>query len=152
MSKIFKSIGEFSAHLKLVPARLEANRAKALETIGENTAERAQEKMGVYQEGFPPFPEWPELAPFTKVDRVKKGFSANEPLLRTGELRATIGFGVEGDTVEVGSTHTVAPIQEFGDPVLNIPSRPFIGPAMAEEMQRKALVLVKAVGDSFNGD
>lgn len=152
MSKTFNSFGDLSNHLKGVSARLETSRAKALETIGENTAERAQEKLGVYQDAFGQFREWPELAPYTKEDRVKLGFSANDPLLRTGELRATIGFGVEGDTVEVGSTHTIAPVQEFGEPILNIPARPFIGPAMAEEAQRNALVLLKAVEDSFNGD
>jgi hypothetical protein len=34
---------------------------------------------------------WPQLAPATQEDRAHKGYPANEPLLRDGTLRASIG-------------------------------------------------------------
>jgi hypothetical protein len=58
--------------------------------------------------------------------------SATDPLLRTGELRDSIGgeaeevgIGVRGI---VGSTSDIAALQEMG--TSRIPARPFLGPAL----------------------
>lgn len=58
---------------------------------------KAKSVIGTYTYG------WPELAEYTQENRVELGFSANDPLLRTGGLQSSIesmalptGGGAEG--------------------------------------------------------
>jgi hypothetical protein len=69
----------------------------------------------------------------TQEQRVALGFSANDPLLRTGTLRDSIGHVVEGNVGYVGTNDKVAPFQEFG--TSKNPPRPFLGGALAATEQ-----------------
>ncbi len=88
----------------------------------------AKEAIGTYTFG------WPQLAESTQAQRVSLGFSANEPLLRTGALQASIGHTVSGRFVGweawVGTNDPKAAWQEFGTS-RGIPPRPFLGGALA---------------------
>ena len=92
----------------------------------------AKQVIGSYAFG------WVQLAPSTQEDRVKHGYSANNPLLRTGEMRDSIEhkteltpYGAEGC---VGSKDLVALWQECGTVDKNeeqhIPPRPFLAGAL----------------------
>ena len=96
-----------------------------LEAVGSKIEKDAKEIVGHYQRSDTgPFPEWEELAPSTKADRVSQGFTANDPLLRTGALRDSIRHEVRGRSVAVGSDLDIAIYQEMG--TATIPPRPFL--------------------------
>src|SRR5262249_2308121 len=83
--------------------RVDANRT-AVEKIGQLVEDRARGKIGRYQRGVGPFPAWEPPADSTVADRVRKGFSPNEPLLRTGEhIRDTIEHEVDKVGLSGGS-------------------------------------------------
>lgn len=90
-------------------------------------AAQAKEAIGTYRYG------WPELAASTQADRVRKGYPADEPLLRTGEMAASIeykaelsGYGADG---LVFSGDIVALWQEMGTS-RGIPPRSFLFKSM----------------------
>jgi hypothetical protein len=108
----------------------------ALEAIGQMVEAEAKRTIGTYD--F----DWPQLAESTQQDRERKGYEANEPLLRTGELRDAIEHQVDQHEMSVeigvpagephsGTGATVGEIgmyQEFG--TATIPPRPFLGPSL----------------------
>lgn len=59
--------------------------------------------IGDYQNAAGPFAGWAELADATKDDRVRRGFSENDPGLRTGAMRDSIGIAVGAREAVVGS-------------------------------------------------
>jgi hypothetical protein len=59
-----------------------------LKEVGKAVKNKAKELIGHEQ------PEWPPLADVTKADRVSKGYPENEPLLREGRLRNSVGYKV----------------------------------------------------------
>src|SRR5205814_4154762 len=87
----------------------------------------AKAELGTYQGAVGPFDAWAPLAEATQQDRVAKGFTPDDPLLRSGELRDSISHQVEGLTAVAGSTSDVMVYQELGTP--EIPPRAVMGPA-----------------------
>jgi hypothetical protein len=78
-------------------------------------------------------PEWPPLADSTIAQKGRLGFvghlSATDPLLRSGDMRASIANEVAGLEGVVGSPDKVALWQELGthnSKSGNIPPRPFL--------------------------
>ncbi|TAL01842.1 MAG: hypothetical protein EPO08_09130 [Rhodospirillaceae bacterium] len=103
----------------------------------EIAAEIARDKIGEYQGAIGSFPAWAPLATSTVEEKTRLGYAPpDNPLLRTGELRDSIGTSVEravptaSVVAIVGSTSPIARYQEIG--TTYIPPRPFIGPAMLE--------------------
>jgi phage gpG-like protein len=127
----FASLGAFQNHVTqtVIPA-VHSHLGRGLEAAAGLIQNTARAKLGHYQPSVEHFPAWPELADFTKQDRVAKGFTENDPLLRTGELRDSIGHAVRGFEAVIGSTSDVAVYQELGTD--RIPPRPFLGPAVVE--------------------
>lgn len=109
----------------------------------EDIKETAKEELGSYQPAVGPFNAWDSLADSTKADRTAKGFSEDEPLLRSGELRDSIQSEVIGLAAIVGTKEEKGLWQEVGTET--IPPRPFIGPAYV----RKIDDLMGAVGVSL---
>lgn len=72
---------------------------RMLDYAGQMVEDEAKELLGTYDYN----PRWPELADATKEDRLRKGFTENEPGLRTGEMRDSIHHERHGNTVHVGS-------------------------------------------------
>lgn len=121
------SLAEFAADI----ARMEV----AFRLLGEDAMERAcrivedesKRVIGTYDYA------WPQLKPSTQAERVSRGFSANDPLLRTGDMRDSIShtvvvLGFAEDIVGyVGSNSMIAVYQELG--TNKIPPRSFLGGA-----------------------
>lgn len=153
MTQQFASFEEFAQHLSKVVGRVNPERRTALRAIGAVVTATAKEKIGEYQpEVSAPgadFLAWPALAEATVEDRVRQGFTPNDPLLRTGDMRDTILAVVEGDKVAVGSVDPIADYQERG--TASIPPRPFLGPAMAEHLEDAEKRLKTAVERAFEG-
>jgi phage gpG-like protein len=113
------SIRSFIAYAAVMDVLVEEAKHHALETTAKHIEKKAKEVIGTYDYG------WPQLAESTQEDRVHKGFSANDPLLRTGQLRDSIGHTVDGSTrATVGSNEDVAVYQELG--TATIPPRSFL--------------------------
>jgi phage gpG-like protein len=127
----FNGMAAFAEQLlTLAVAEHEAAQA-SLEQGAKLIEKRAKNKIGEYQEQVGPFIAWPELAESTKSDRAAQGFPEDEPLLRTGEMRDSIGHQVgEGEAV-IGSNDDRAVWQELG--TAHIPPRSFLGGAAAEK-------------------
>lgn len=100
---------------------------EALERVAVKVEKTAKDEIGIYQEAIGPFPAWPELADATKEDRLAKGFSENDPLLRTGELRDSIQHTTGELETQIGSDSDIMIYQELG--TARIPPRPVLGPA-----------------------
>ena len=115
----------------------------------------AKQSVGTYQDAAPPFAGWAELADSTKDDRVRKGFSENEPELRTGALRDSYGHDVEmtgpmsGEAV-IGSNSDVAVWQELG--TKNMPPRTIIGGAAVRQSPKVAALIGKSVHMALVGE
>lgn len=144
---------ELALALGLVEARLPEEIHRSLSEIGEVVEAIAKGKIGTYQpfESSPKgqgFWEWMPLTEDTMADRVAQGYPANEPLKRSGELQDRIEHEVEGhEMLTVGSDDPIALYQELG--TASIPPRPFIGPSMAESMDRNLETIADGIGRAF---
>jgi hypothetical protein len=83
------SLEEFAAMLKLAAVRAKAEIDIPTEIVMVAAEKRAKEAIGTYEFG------WPQLAESTQADRGAKGYAANEPLRRTGELQESIAHQTE---------------------------------------------------------
>jgi hypothetical protein len=115
-------------HFLLGAAAIVETTRLELDLIGKTLTKEAKSEIGNYQPAMGDFEQWPELADSTKRDRVRKGFSENEPLLRTGEMRDSISYNVKGLDLAVGSTSDTMVYQELG--TSRIPARPVLGTAL----------------------
>ena len=155
--KEFRDIGQFVAFLSRIPAAVAEAEKKGLGAAGAMIEAEAKAEIGHYQEAAGPLPAWAELADSTKADRVKQGFSANDPLLRTGALRDSISHEVDGKRVVVGSDSDIAVYQELGTMwsaetgASVIPPRSFLGGAMFRKAEDAAKVLGLAVANAVAG-
>ncbi len=90
---------------------------------------------------------WAQLAQATQEDRVRRGFAANEPLLRTGDLRDSIEVdaphrrGLETFGY-VFSSNPIARYQELG--TVSIPPRLFLSTATMECMPKIRTIIAAA--------
>jgi hypothetical protein len=81
---------EFAEILMRAAAKAETGLAVPTEELMKDVQEKAKEAIGTYAYG------WPELAESTQESRTQLGFSANDPLLRTGALQGSIASKAEG--------------------------------------------------------
>jgi hypothetical protein len=93
----------------------------------------AKAEVGHYQPSTGNFQAWPELAESTQVDRLRNGYSANEPELRTGDLRDSIKSEAHGLSSIAGSTSPIMLYQENGTPMM--PPRAIIGMAYIRKLE-----------------
>lgn len=111
----FAAAGAFFGGLALETARGHHHALERAAVIVEGEAKRV---IGTYEYG------WPQLADSTQKDRVAKGFSANDPLLRSGGLRDSVEHTTTDDRAYVGSDSQIAEWQELG--TSKIPARSFL--------------------------
>ena len=134
------SLKDFAALLER--AAIPAAASAALDAAAASIEREAKREIGTYQRSdMGPYSPWQELAPATKADRVRQGFSENDPLLRTGELRDSLSHETHGLEAVVGSDSDVMVWQEFG--TKTIPPRPVLGLAAV----RKQADVARIVGD-----
>jgi HK97 gp10 family phage protein len=129
----FKDLGSLAAHFERIAAQAATvNSGAGLEKAAALLAEKARDGIGEYHDAVGPIPAWAPLADATKADRVTQGYTEDEPLLRSGELRDSISHEVSGNTAWVGSTSELAPLHEFG--TSRMPPRPIFGTALYENI------------------
>ena len=125
----FQSIAAFIEHVSTLHAKEALAVHNGLKRAAKMVEVQAKSEIGVYQSAIGEFPKWEELADSTKDDRVSKGYTENDPLLRSGKLRDSIHHDVDGLEAIIGSDSDIAVYQELGTE--NIPPRPFLGSALA---------------------
>jgi phage gpG-like protein len=114
------SFANLAARLATADADMELAKEAILEKACQMIEDEAKAAIGTYKYG------WSQLAQSTQDQRVTLGYSANEPLLRTGDLRDSIhNTVVSSEEAFVGTNDPVAPFHEFG--TSRIPPRPFLG-------------------------
>lgn len=126
--KQFGSLSAFAAEIAALEVGVVSQLEKGLEAVANKIEKRAKKEIGEYQEAVGPFQAWEELADSTKAERVRKGYTENDPLLRSGELRESISHETKGLEAVIGSDSDIAVYQELGTP--HIEPRPFLGPAV----------------------
>ena len=126
----FAAMGERTVHA----------RHKGVERAAKLIEEKAKAVLGTYTEGY----GWPELADATQEDRVRQGFPANEPELRIGALRDSIGHKAEGDQAVVGSNAMTAVYAELG--TSRAPPRPIFVPSVLQNLD----AIKEAIGAPFH--
>lgn len=148
----FNSLGQFASYLLTRAVATAVALQTANEAIGAHVEKVAKGEFGTYQNAVGPFPAWAELAEATKDERLQQGFSENDPLFRSGELRDAVThdaspleaiIGVKSGTAhssngQGGSTEDIGNIMishEFG--TSKMPARPVLGPAV---FQSKATI------------
>lgn len=127
---------EMARHMLDLERIMPVSIGRITETIATAAQERAQAKIGHYQQGIEAFPAWAPLADSTLAEKRRLGFAPpDNPLLRTGELRESIEKRVDrlAGQAQVGSNSDVMVYQELG--TKTIPPRPVLGPTGAEVMQ-----------------
>lgn len=140
--KGFDSLAGLAAHMTRIALQQQDMERQALEKVAKIVKKRAKAKIGEYQEQAGPFIAWPELADATKSDRARKGYPDDEPLLRSGGMRDSIGHAVADGVAHVGSNDEKAVWQELG--TSKIPPRSFLGGAAVESMAK----VLEIVGES----
>lgn len=145
------SLGEMAVVLvereAAMVAALEGGLGKILQAIKKN----ADEKFGEYQTASGPFPTWPELAEATKDRRVAAGYTENDPLLASGEMKSLNDSEQHGLTGVVGSKDPKMVFHEFGTD--RMPARPIYGPAAFENRSLiEKLVCAAAVAGLIGGE
>jgi hypothetical protein len=97
MSHTFGSLAEFATFLTEAVVKVEHAKHEALEEAAVIVETEAKAALGTYDYG------WPQLAQSTQEQRSAQGFTPNDPGLRSGEMRDSLGHKVEGDTAHIGS-------------------------------------------------
>jgi hypothetical protein len=120
-----------------------------MEDVGAVVEKRAKEEFGEYQPAIGPFQAWAELADSTKADRLRQGYSENDPLLRSGDLRDTISYEAHGLEVAIGSTDDKMVYHEFGTP--KMPPRPVLGTAAFSSKAKVMKILERAAAIGIAG-
>ena len=123
----FRDISGFIRHMAATIPQLDRSGQLGMRDAGWIIMTEARSEIGHYQGDAGPFVEWAELAESTKADRIKKGYSENDPLLRSGELRNSIDVTTSHNQVVVGSALDTAVWMEQG--TTKAPPRSFLGGA-----------------------
>jgi HK97 gp10 family phage protein len=112
----------FAALATELIVEVDKHKREALEDACKIIEKESKRVIGTYDYG------WRELAESTQAERERQGFSADEPLLRTGKLRDSIKHTVISDKeAAVGSNEDIAVYQELG--TSRIPPRSFLAQA-----------------------
>ncbi len=97
------SLMGFIGHLAGFDARLKSTMHTGFERVGQIVEAEAKHELGTYQGAAGPFAAWAELADSTKDDRVRKGYTENDPGLRSGDMRESINHAADHDGATIGS-------------------------------------------------
>jgi hypothetical protein len=91
------TLTSFAAFLGEAAVALPIAEHRALEHAAVIVETEAKRVIGTYDYG------WPQLADATQADRVAKGFSPNDPGLRSGAMRDSIERTVLAHEAQIGS-------------------------------------------------
>lgn len=146
----FNSLGSFAAHLA---GRVEAMRAaeeRGLKRVGALVQRDAQRKIGEYQGHSGPFAAWADLADATKADRVRQGYSEDDPGLRSGEMRDSIEHQADHREAHIGSNAEAMVQFELGNS--RQPPRSALGAAAFEDTEKIGKILAGSAVSALIGE
>ena len=146
----FKSLLDFSTHLAEMQLVEQKAQEHGLELILRRIQNTAKAELGNYQPAVGPFAKWAELAESTKADRLRQGYSENDPGYRSGAMEESIGRRHSGMEGEVGSDDDHLVYFEFG--TSKQPARPVLGPAAYRNKKFIERVAAGAVVSGFIGE
>lgn len=143
----FKTFAGFARHLDRLAAFAPEVIDSIAERAGEGIRDAAVAKLGHYQGASGPFEAWAPLSPWTQIDRQAQGFTANDPLLRSGQLSQAITMTVTHNGAVIGvkpgpHTEPNGHTEDVGEIAINMelggvaPPRPFLGPAAFESKKK----------------
>ena len=124
----FSSLGKFAAHLLTIQASVALEAHHGLEKVASSIEKTAKEELGSYQQGIGPYGAWPELAEATKADRIRQGYSENDPGVRSGAMQESISHQTGWTEAVVGSDDQNLVWFELGTE--KQPPRAVLGPAV----------------------
>ena len=140
-TRFFASLAEFAAFLP---------RAKVAELVADTEGRTAASAFFAHEmhdrigdrDRLPP-----PLADSTVMERLEKGYSADEPLLASGVLRDSIGHeNVSVRKTVAGSTDPKAVWHEFGPTNGRFPARSFVASTAQEHEEEAFEIYVKTFG------
>lgn len=143
--KTFTNFLDFATHLQRVMMAEVVAVNQGLVAAAKLIQKTAQAEIGHLQPQYGHYAAWAELADSTKRDKARLGYVFNKdynPLLRTGELRESIHYTVQGLDALIGSASDILVYQECG--TAHIPPRPVLGLAA----YRKEQEVLKILGSS----
>lgn len=122
----------FLSHLAACQAAMSEGITRALRDSAKELVKDARSTVGHYQEEVGPFPAWAPLTDSTIDDRIRQGFTPDEPGLRTGDMRDSYGAQVSRNKLTLGNTSEKALWFELGrmEQANYQPPRPVIGPVL----------------------
>lgn len=107
--------------------------------LAAQVRDKAVSNLGHYQGQKGPYNAWKSLSKYTQAERVRLGFTADEPLLRTGTMAKEVTFDIEEGGLSAliglpqGSTSGLyGAVMELGNFLHTIEPRPWLAPALYE--------------------
>lgn len=163
--RAFGSLDQFVAHLASVAREIPKRQSLALRDGGEVIQKEARAEIGTLQSRAGPFGAWPELSPRTQQERVKAGYSPNDPLRRSGALRDHIELNHDGKQAVVGvpsemvgSGTDADPIRNIGDVAIamelgtdRVPARSFLGRSAFVKGHEAVGAMASVLTDAISG-
>lgn len=143
----FKNIGEMIAHIAVMDAAVTLELRHSLKKCAVDIETNAKSEIGEYQPRVGSFAAWEPLADSTEAEKARLGFPLDAPLERTGELRDSISYQVEGLEAVIGSDSDIMVYQELGTE--HIPPRAVMGPAAIHSHKFIEKTLGKAVAEGI---
>ncbi len=148
MAQTFQGLADRIAQMRM---QAQERLPEVLDAIGAEIEKDAKDEIGTYQrENMGELRPWDELTKGTQADRVRAGFSPNDPLLRSGTMRDSITHTVEGNRVVIGSDDPIALYQELGtrgpgvgSSGYHVPPRPFLATAAYRNRDRIVEAVLK---------
>jgi flagellar hook-length control protein FliK len=141
--KTFPDLGSFARHLGALSSPIRRAETAGLEAAAVMVETEAKSLIGAYQDAAGPFAAWAELADATKAERSRLGFTENDPGLRSGQMRDSIGHVVRGRQGAAGSNDDHLLWFEFG--TSRQPPRSVLGLAAVHKGEAGAKVIGEAV-------
>ena len=108
----------------------------ALEEAAQHLEHRVRQVLGTYDLS----PTWPQLTAATQADRVRKGFTPNDPLFRDGShIRDTMRHSSTTTDARVGTDSQIAEWMELG--TRRAPPRSFLRLSAIEQERELVRIL-----------
>lgn len=143
------------AQVAALPEAIEAGAIAGGEIIRDD----ARNRIGSYQGAVEDLPAWEPLSEATKADRVAKGFTEDDPLLRSGKLRDSIEVRPVPEGAAIGvfdpEMTTIAGAMEYGYANVragrSVPPRSFLRAAAATKGEEASVEIAARVQVVFEG-
>lgn len=145
----FQDMSSMLMHFVQLEASLRTAEKRGLERCAQLVEKTAKDEIGYYQPEVGSFPAWAQLADSTEKQKEAMGAPLGAPLLRTGELYASIQHETTDKEAVIGSTDPVMEFHEFGTSKMS--PRPVMGPALFVNRKKIQKILGAAILEGVLG-